>query len=105
MVQPNFEFHKNDTLRKLIYIILVYSLLLGIVYIELEYTDFKSTIAVHSLIGFVLGLLLVFRTNSAYDRWWEGRKLLGALINTSRNLALKLALSYLAKPLLKKAFC
>jgi putative membrane protein len=33
---------------------------------------------------------LVFRTNTAYDRWWEGRKLLGALVNTSRNLALKL---------------
>ena len=87
-----FEFHKSDTLRKLIYIILVYALYsLGIVYIELEYTDFKSTIAIHSLIGFVLGLLLVFRTNSAYDRWWEGRKLLGALVNTSRNLALKLS--------------
>ena len=87
-----FEFHKSDTLRKLIYIILVYSLYsLGIIYIELEYTDFKSTIAIHSLIGFVLGLLLVFRTNSAYDRWWEGRKLLGALVNTSRNLALKLS--------------
>jgi putative membrane protein len=37
----------------------------------------------------VLGLLLVFRTNTAYDRWWEARKLLGALVNTSRNLALK----------------
>jgi len=38
----------------------------------------------------VVGLLLVFRTNTAYDRWWEGRKVLGALVNTSRNLALKL---------------
>ena len=34
--------------------------------------------------------MLVFRTNTAYDRWWEGRKVLGALVNTSRNLALKL---------------
>jgi ion channel-forming bestrophin family protein len=37
----------------------------------------------------VLGLLLVFRTNSAYDRWWEGRKLWGQLVNNSRNLCLK----------------
>jgi putative membrane protein len=37
----------------------------------------------------VLGLLLVFRTNSAYERWWEGRKLWGQLTNDSRNLALK----------------
>jgi putative membrane protein len=35
----------------------------------------------------VLGLLLVFRTNTAYDRFWEGRKIWGTLINTVRNLA------------------
>lgn len=35
----------------------------------------------------VLGLLLVFRTNTAYDRFWEGRKLWGNLVNTTRNLA------------------
>lgn len=35
----------------------------------------------------VLGLLLVFRTNTAYERFWEGRKLWGELVNTSRNLA------------------
>jgi ion channel-forming bestrophin family protein len=34
----------------------------------------------------VLGLLLVFRTNTAYDRFWEGRKAWGALVNTVRNL-------------------
>ncbi|MEM9567547.1 MAG: bestrophin family ion channel [Cyanobacteria bacterium P01_E01_bin.34] len=34
----------------------------------------------------VLGLLLVFRTNTAYERFWEGRKAWGTLINTSRNL-------------------
>ncbi len=38
----------------------------------------------------VLGLLLVFRTNSAYERWWEGRKLWGQLVNESRNLCLKI---------------
>ena len=35
----------------------------------------------------VLGLLLVFRTNTAYERFWEGRKLWGMLVNTVRNLA------------------
>lgn len=35
----------------------------------------------------VLGLLLVFRTNTAYERFWEGRKLWGSLVNTVRNLA------------------
>ncbi|WP_066427024.1 bestrophin family protein [Anabaena sp. 4-3] len=35
----------------------------------------------------VLGLLLVFRTNTAYDRFWEGRKCWGSIVNTTRNLA------------------
>jgi len=35
----------------------------------------------------VLGLLLVFRTNTAYERFWEGRKLWGIVTNTTRNLA------------------
>jgi putative membrane protein len=41
----------------------------------------------HGLVGPALGLLLVFRTNSSYDRWWEGRKLWGTIVNTARNLA------------------
>lgn len=41
----------------------------------------------HALIGGSLGLLLVFRTNSSYDRFWEGRKLWGGIVNESRNLA------------------
>jgi putative membrane protein len=36
--------------------------------------------------GAVLGLLLVFRTNAGYDRWWEARKLWGGINNQSRNL-------------------
>lgn len=35
----------------------------------------------------ILSLLLVFRTNTAHERFWEGRKLWGALVNTVRNLA------------------
>ncbi|MFB2923704.1 MULTISPECIES: bestrophin family protein [Aerosakkonema] len=35
----------------------------------------------------VLGLLLVFRTNTAYDRFWEGRKLWGNINNSVRNLS------------------
>ena len=101
-----FEFHKSDTLRKLIYVLLVYGLYAGaIVYLELHYTNFKSTISIHSLLGFVIGLLLVFRTNTAYDRWWEGRKVLGALVHTSRNLALKYhTFSNSLKTTEKKAF-
>lgn len=44
-----------------------------------------------SILGIILGLLLVFRTNTAYDRWWEGRRLWGQLVNISRGLARQLS--------------
>lgn len=67
-----------------------------VAYIELTVLDIhensflKDLSLIYSLLGFVLSLLLVFRTNTAYDRWWEGRKLWGQLVNDSRNLAVKL---------------
>ena len=41
----------------------------------------------YSLMGFILGLLLVFRLNTAYEKWWEGRKQWGALVNECRVLS------------------
>lgn len=38
-----------------------------------------------SLIAVALGIFLGFRNNTSYDRFWEGRKLWGALINTTRS--------------------
>lgn len=43
--------------------------------------------SVHTLVGVALGLLLVFRTNASYDRYWEGRRLVGAIVNNARDLA------------------
>jgi len=48
---------------------------------------------IFSLLGIVLSILLVFRTNTAYDRWWEGRKLWGMLVNNTRQLAIMLEAS------------
>lgn len=63
-----------------------------VVYLELEYLariiNIRST--AHSLLAIALGTLLVFRTNTAYDRWWEARKLWGQLVNDCRNLAIKI---------------
>jgi putative membrane protein len=65
-------------------------------YFDFDKSHFQNTTAPHSLLGIVLGLFLVFRTNSAYDRWWEGRKLWGSMVNSTRNYALKLG-AYLSK--------
>lgn len=92
-----FQFHKSDTLRRLSLLIVIISLYTWFVaYLELNYLNLsehpsaKNIFNMHNLLGFALSLLLVFRTNTAYDRWWEGRKLWGALVNTSRNLAIKI---------------
>jgi ion channel-forming bestrophin family protein len=74
----------------------VYTFAIIVIEREVLHWDFKPSPTIFSLMGLVLGLLLVFRTNTAYDRWWEGRRLLGQLNNQSRNLAIKLS-SYLPK--------
>jgi putative membrane protein len=56
-----------------------------------ESRGFKIPNVAHTLIGVALGLLLVFRTNASYDRYWEGRKLLGAMVNRSRDLTRQVA--------------
>jgi ion channel-forming bestrophin family protein len=51
----------------------------------------KDITAVSSL---AVGLIFAFRVNSAYDRWWEGRKLWGQLVNDLRNLSIKFDLYF-----------
>lgn len=88
-----FKFHKSDTFRQLALMMLVLAIFSGLVaYLEIEVLQmrYKTTTIMHSLLGVVIGLLMVFRTNTAYERWWEGRKLWGSLLNNSRNLAIKI---------------
>ncbi|ULQ56693.1 bestrophin family protein [Flavihumibacter rivuli] len=92
-----FRFHKADTVRKLFPLILAisaYSALVAFLEVEVlqlsEQSHIKNISLMHNMLGFVISMLLVFRTNTAYDRWWEGRKLWGALTNNSRNLAIKI---------------
>ncbi|RYY90424.1 MAG: hypothetical protein EOO15_02545, partial [Chitinophagaceae bacterium] len=92
-----FLVHRSDTFRALVpYLLLMILYSGGIVYAEQslwhlpDSSWLKNTPTMHALLGFAISMLLVFRTNTAYDRWWEGRKLWGGLVNNSRNLALKL---------------
>lgn len=91
-----FYFKKSDTLRKLLPAIIGVGLYTaGIVYLETcwlhlsEKSPVRHFGVLQTLLSFVISMLLVFRTNTAYDRWWEGRKLWGALVNNSRNMAIK----------------
>ncbi|WAL58845.1 bestrophin family protein [Thermocoleostomius sinensis] len=59
--------------------------------------SFNLSSSASILLNLVLGLLLVFRTNTAYERFWEGRRLWGMMINTSRNLARHIWVNVLEK--------
>ncbi len=90
--------HRSDTFRKLLPLLVLVGLFTaGVRYLEVVYlhmseaSDVSNLPVMHSLLGFAISMLLVFRTNTAYDRWWEGRKLWGQLVNVSRNLAVKIA--------------
>lgn len=92
-----FRLHKADTFRQLTPMMLSIALYVGVVaLLEIEVFNLGkdshliNITVMHGMLGFVISLLLVFRTNTAYDRWWEGRRLLGSLVNNSRNLAMKL---------------
>src|SRR6478735_1830706 len=92
-----FRFHKADTFRQLIPLMIFIGFYSAVIaFLEIDYLQLpenshvKNISLMHGVLGFVISLLLAYRTNTAYDRWWEGRKLWGSLVNTSRNLAIKL---------------
>ncbi|MEO6686221.1 MAG: bestrophin family ion channel [Dyadobacter sp.] len=60
-------------------------------------------ISIISIVGTALSLLLGFRTNSAYDRWWEARRLWGAIVNDSRSLVRQSIAFIKTDPVEKKA--
>lgn len=88
---------RADTFRKLLPLMVAVAVYAGVVaYLETNYLSnsqaklISNVALMHSVLGFVISLLLVFRTNTAYDRWWEGRKVWGGITNSSRNLAIKI---------------
>ncbi len=93
-IKPVLDMHRSDSFRKSLLPMFIIGLVTAsIVFAEVRWLrlpeahPLKNITIVHTLLGFAISMLLVFRTNTAYDRWWEGRKLWGSLVNSSRNLA------------------
>ena len=93
-----FKIHKTETMQRLLPLLLGVGVYAGCwAYIENIFCADNKTIdlfnnigIVYSILGFTLSLFLVFRTNTAYDRWWEGRRLWGDLNNAVRNISIHL---------------
>jgi putative membrane protein len=78
---------RGSVIPRLIPRILVATALGVVAVLLVEQHKFKIPSIAHALVGVALGLLLVFRTNASYDRYWEGRKLVGQIVNRTRDLA------------------
>jgi putative membrane protein len=68
-------------------IILGYSVLVWVLYHNFHFVRIAIPLSVPAILGTVISLLLGFRSNQAYDRWWEARHIWGAIVNDSRTLA------------------
>lgn len=80
---PRLKFIVSEVWRPLLGLF-VWDCIVTVTYFVLP---FKAPSLPLTLFGSALALFLGFRDNSAYQRWWEGRVLWGAMINASRNLA------------------
>ena len=65
----------------------LYDLTISLLYVFLGAKFLSLSSLPLGLVGAALSIFLAFRTNSAYNRWWEARSLWGSLVNSSRTLA------------------
>jgi putative membrane protein len=74
-------------IKKELILVAVYS---AAIYFIHQYYNFKAVsipLTVSTILGTIISLLLAFRSNQAYDRWWEARILWGSIVNDSRTFA------------------
>jgi ion channel-forming bestrophin family protein len=80
----------SRTKYRLLFVFLL-SVAVSIVH-HFHHPAFPAILPSLSLLGVALGIFLGFRNNAAYDRFWEGRKLWGRLVNLSRAISRDLVL-------------
>lgn len=76
----------------------IYGVTIEIIYQNFHITNISIPMTVPTVLGTIISLLLAFRSNQAYDRWWEARIIWGAIVNDSRTLARQI-LSLMEDPL------
>ena len=65
----------------------IYGITIEVIYQNFHVTNISIPMTVHTVLGTIISLLLAFRSNQAYDRWWEARIIWGSIVNDSRTLA------------------
>lgn len=87
VTRPSWSRILKQTGRPLLIVTIISTVTSALNYFDHPFRPLSVPDLTLSLLGAALGILLGFRTNSAYDRWWEARKLWGQLVNSSRSLA------------------
>ena len=68
-------------------LIALYTLVIVTLHDRFNLKNMIIPLSVPMIMGTVISLLLAFRSNQAYDRWWEARNIWGAIVNDSRSLS------------------
>jgi len=84
-------------IKKELLFVIAYSVGIVVLYQNFHVTRISIPVAVPALLGTIISLLLAFRSNQAYDRWWEARTLWGAIVNDSRSISRQI-LSFVENP-------
>lgn len=79
--------YTQKTILRAQLMIILYVSLVTVLNLEMTQIKFGINPIFFTLVGLILSLALVFRLNSAYSKWWEGRQQWGALVNDCRTLA------------------
>ena len=88
-----WHFHRSPVIKQLLKRLVVvgfYNTVVAVGVLRFHQPQFNIGREYFSFLGILLSLLLVFRTNTAYDRYYEGRRLWGQLVSHARNLAMEL---------------
>jgi putative membrane protein len=64
----------------------IYAIAFGLWHEDLNLHRITIPLSIPAIIGTIISLLLAFRSNQAYDRWWEARIIWGSIVNDSRTL-------------------
>jgi len=85
LVENKYSFQSDVPWKRPVFWV-IYSAIIATLFVVLD-VNIGIPLAIPSILGTAISLFLGFRTNSAYQRWWEARKVWGAIVNNSRTLA------------------
>ncbi|KTD74150.1 bestrophin family ion channel [Legionella tucsonensis] len=84
-----FLFYKEKVFQKLLPVTIIIVLYAETIAYFFENATRYSLGQFHLIFSFILTIIISFRVNTSYSRWWEGRILWGSVVNNCRNLGLK----------------